>query len=80
MKGYLGRQRMKFEATFAFTMLEPWEKLLCMIIFTFFTLLVLSGLYRYLPEHLFIMQKRASYYLWGQGGDERILKQFVDSS
>jgi hypothetical protein len=29
LKNYLGRQRTKFEATLAFSMLEPWEKILC---------------------------------------------------
>ncbi|KAI6013360.1 hypothetical protein PISMIDRAFT_677159 [Pisolithus microcarpus 441] len=79
MKDYLWRQRTKLEATLAFSMMEPWEKLLCMVIFTLFTLLLISGLYQYLPEHLFIMQRRASYYLWGQDGDERLLRQWVDS-
>ncbi|KIK99155.1 hypothetical protein PAXRUDRAFT_132660, partial [Paxillus rubicundulus Ve08.2h10] len=80
LKNYLGRQRTKFEATLAFSMLEPWEKILCMIIFTFFTLLVASGLYQYLPQHLFIMQQRATYYLWGQDSDDRLLRHLVDSS
>ncbi|KAF9223509.1 hypothetical protein BS17DRAFT_145176 [Gyrodon lividus] len=113
LKNYLLRQRTKFEATLAFSMLEPWEKILCskyilsllpnqtpaithlftciiirrkshrelaVIIFTFFTLLVASGLYQYLPQHLFIMQQRATYYLWGQDGDDRLLRHLVDSS
>lgn len=28
LKNYLWRQRTKFEATLAFSMLEPWEKIL----------------------------------------------------
>ncbi|KAF9234121.1 hypothetical protein BU15DRAFT_52984 [Melanogaster broomeanus] len=80
LKNYISRQRTKFEATLAFSMLEPWEKVLCMIIFTFFTLLVVSGLYRFLPQHLFIMQQRATYYIWGQSADDRLLRHLVDSS
>jgi hypothetical protein len=53
---------------------------LAVIIFTFATLLVASGLYQYLPQHLFIMQQRATYYLWGQDGDDRLLRHLVDSS
>ncbi|KAI6009319.1 hypothetical protein EDC04DRAFT_2581609 [Pisolithus marmoratus] len=79
IKNYFWRQRTKLEATFAFSMMEPWEKLLCMVIFTFFTLLLISGLYQYLPEHISTMQRRASYYLWGQDGDDWLVKQWVES-
>ncbi|KAH7884638.1 Maf1 regulator-domain-containing protein [Phlebopus sp. FC_14] len=51
-----------------------------MIIFTSLTLLVISGLYQYLPQHLFDMQKRATYYIWGQDGDDRLLRKWVESS
>ncbi|KAH0833101.1 hypothetical protein J3R83DRAFT_12094, partial [Lanmaoa asiatica] len=80
LRNYLWRQRMKFEATLAFSMLEPWEKILSMVIFTFLTLLLASGLYRYLPQHMSIMRQRATYYLWGQDGDDRLLRHLVDPS
>ncbi|KAG8213246.1 hypothetical protein J3R82DRAFT_11715, partial [Butyriboletus roseoflavus] len=80
LRNYLSRQRLKFEATLAFSMLEPWEKILSMIIFMFFTLLLVSGLYQYLPQHVSIMRQRATYYLWGQDGDERLLRHLVDTS
>jgi hypothetical protein len=41
------------------------------------TVLVLTGLYQYLPQHLRIMQRRAMYYLWGQEGDGRLLWQWI---
>jgi hypothetical protein len=37
--------------------------------------LFLVGLFKYLPEHVLIMQRRLMYYLWGQEGDERFLWQ-----
>ncbi len=40
-----------------------------------FCLLVISGLFKYLPHHLNVMQRRAVYYLWGQEGDPRVLWQ-----
>lgn len=44
----------------------------------FFTLLLVSGLYQYLPQHISIMRQRAIYYLWGQDGDDRLLRHLVD--
>ncbi|KAH7919519.1 hypothetical protein BV22DRAFT_1022861 [Leucogyrophana mollusca] len=79
MRDYLWRQRVKFESTLALTMLEPWEKLLCLIIISTLTMLVVTGLYSYLPQHLVDMQHRATYYLWGQEGDEHFLRQWVES-
>ncbi|KAN0093029.1 hypothetical protein V8E55_003813 [Tylopilus felleus] len=111
LREYLWRQRTKFEATIAFSMLEPWEKILsskysfhtdhvlhdasrvsgsslhkisyeksAVLIFTFLALLLASGVYRYLPQHVSIMHQRATYYLWGQDGDDRLLRHFVDPS
>ncbi|KAG1773510.1 hypothetical protein EDD22DRAFT_206019 [Suillus occidentalis] len=69
VKDYLWRQRVKFESTLALSMLEPWEKILCLIIFSLLTMLVMIGLFQYLPQHVMVMQRRAIYYLWGQEGD-----------
>ena len=44
-------------------------------IFSLVFALFLVGLFKYLPEHVFIMQRRLMYYLWGQEGDERFLWQ-----
>lgn len=46
-------------------------------IFVSLFILVLTGLFRYLPRHLVVMQRRAVYYLWGQEGDERLLWQWL---
>lgn len=49
-------------------------------IFTLFALLLASGLYQYLPQHVSIMRQRATYYLWGQDSDDRLLRHLVDPS
>ncbi|KAJ8590724.1 hypothetical protein M405DRAFT_789951 [Rhizopogon salebrosus TDB-379] len=77
VKDYLWKQRVKFESTLALSMLEPWEKLLCLIIFSLLTLLVMIGLFQYLPQHVVVMQRRAMYYLWGQEGD--VLRSWVEA-
>ncbi|KIK63907.1 hypothetical protein GYMLUDRAFT_40116 [Collybiopsis luxurians FD-317 M1] len=58
-------------------MLEPWEKLLLLIIFlTTFTLLV-TGIVRYLPHHLSVMKGRAVYYIWGGETEESSVLQWI---
>jgi hypothetical protein len=39
-------------------------------------ILVLVGIVKYMPQHLFIMHRRAVYYLWGEEGDQRLLGQW----
>ncbi|KAF8121777.1 hypothetical protein EV363DRAFT_871857 [Boletus edulis] len=70
---YVWRQRTKFEATLAFSIMEPWERILSMIIYTFFAILLVSGLYHYLPHHVSIMCQRAIYYLWGEAGHKSLV-------
>lgn len=53
------------------SMLEPWEKVLMVTIFTVSFVFVVAGLFKYLPHHLDVMHHRAVYYLWGQDGDAR---------
>jgi len=57
---------MWFEATFAFTHLEPWEKTLLLTIGFIISFLVFSAVFRYLPQHLRIMHGRTVYYLYGK--------------
>lgn len=53
-----------------------FTSLLCIVtILGFFCFLVISGLFKYLPHHLDLMQRRAAYYLWGKEGDPMILWQ-----
>ncbi|KAF8066779.1 hypothetical protein FPV67DRAFT_1496409 [Lyophyllum atratum] len=70
---FLWRRRMWFESTFVLSMLEPWEKILLLTIFVVLFILITMGLFKYLPQHVVIMHRRALYYLWGQEGDERLL-------
>ncbi|VDC03777.1 unnamed protein product [Peniophora sp. CBMAI 1063] len=63
--GLLFRWRLWFESTFVFTLLEPWEKgLLLVIAGVIFTLLAI-GIFRYLPQHMAFLYRRATYYFLG---------------
>jgi len=73
---FFWRRRIWFESTFVLSLLEPWEKLLIISILAMTCMLVLTGLFKYLPQHIIIMQRRAMYYIWGQEGDELILWQW----
>ncbi|KAG7095156.1 hypothetical protein E1B28_005935 [Marasmius oreades] len=67
---YSWRIRMWIEGTFVLHMLEPWEKLLILLIFLVSLVLLMTGVVRYLPHHLSVMQRRSAYYLWGNENDE----------
>ncbi|KAF9450370.1 hypothetical protein P691DRAFT_665454 [Macrolepiota fuliginosa MF-IS2] len=71
LRMFLWRQRMWFESTFVLSMLEPWEKVLLLSIIGISFLLIVTALFKYLPHHIDVMQRRAVYYLWGQEGDTR---------
>ncbi|KAJ3873791.1 hypothetical protein F5051DRAFT_418426 [Lentinula edodes] len=74
---WVWRVHMWIEGTFSLAMLEPWEKLLLLIIFlTAFTLLA-TGIVRYLPHHMLVMKGRAVYYLWGSQGGESLVVQWL---
>ncbi|OCH92425.1 hypothetical protein OBBRIDRAFT_726809 [Obba rivulosa] len=61
----LWRKRIWFETTFGFSFLEPWEKVMMVtIVYTLLTL-VLTGLYKFLPQYLTLLQRRTAYYLHG---------------
>ncbi|KAH7106233.1 hypothetical protein BKA62DRAFT_765800 [Auriculariales sp. MPI-PUGE-AT-0066] len=64
---WLWTRRMRFEATYAVSMLEPWEKLLVLIIATTLSYLFMSGVVRFLPQHLVFLKSRATYYFAGDG-------------
>ncbi|KAF8960646.1 hypothetical protein BDZ97DRAFT_1832923 [Flammula alnicola] len=74
---FLWRRRMWFESTFVLSMLEPWEKILLLTMFALLLFLVFTGVLKYLPQHLVFLRRRATYYLWGQEGDERLLWQWL---
>ncbi|KAK0195154.1 hypothetical protein F5146DRAFT_923521 [Armillaria mellea] len=64
---FFWRWRIWFEATFAFTVLEPWEKMVLLIVFISVTF-CLTVLFKYLPQQIEQMKRHAIYYLWGQEG------------
>ncbi|KAJ8488606.1 hypothetical protein ONZ45_g10875 [Pleurotus djamor] len=74
---FFWKRRVWFEATFAFSMLEPWEKIMLFMIMFVFAALFLTGAVKYFPTHLSIMRRRAVYYLIGQEGDEYLLWQWL---
>ncbi|KAJ3517580.1 hypothetical protein NMY22_g13935 [Coprinellus aureogranulatus] len=74
---WVWRWRMWFEATFVLSMLEPWEKIMMVCIFLVMSALCTYTVITYLPHHLTLMKRRATYYLVGQEGDERLLWQWA---
>ncbi|KAJ7601019.1 hypothetical protein C8J56DRAFT_814053 [Mycena floridula] len=66
---FIWRRRMWFESTFVLSMLEPWEKVFLLTIFGLLFTLFMTGLLRYLPQHISVMLGRTRYYLWGQEGE-----------
>ncbi|KAI0261236.1 hypothetical protein BC834DRAFT_795277, partial [Gloeopeniophorella convolvens] len=62
---FFWRWRLWFEATFAISMLQPWEKGLIVVFMLIFWGLLLTGIYRYLPYHLEFLYRRGVYYLSG---------------
>jgi len=67
---YIWRKRLWFETTFALSMLQPWEKLVLVIVVNTLLVLLVTGLYFYLPTHLTFLVGRAKYYLLGQDNPE----------
>ncbi|KAL6302928.1 hypothetical protein BKA93DRAFT_703001, partial [Sparassis latifolia] len=62
---FLWRRRLWFETTFALSMIQPWEKVLVLLISYATLLFVLLAAYAYLPAHLTYLRARAAYYLLG---------------
>ncbi|KAF4566291.1 hypothetical protein EYR36_011707 [Pleurotus pulmonarius] len=74
---FFWRRWMWFEATFVFSMLEPWEKVMLLMMAFIFTSLFFTGMVKYFPPHVTLMRRRAMYYLLGQEGDEYLLWQWL---
>ncbi|EGN98946.1 hypothetical protein SERLA73DRAFT_181689 [Serpula lacrymans var. lacrymans S7.3] len=81
MQGYFQRRILRIEATFGISMLEPWEKFFYLTVVFLLAILVFTGLYQYLPQHLIDMQRRVTYYLWGGSeSEERLLQHLWDAT
>ncbi|GLB41050.1 putative small subunit of serine palmitoyltransferase-like [Lyophyllum shimeji] len=74
---FLWRTRMWIESTFAFTVMEQWEKLLVLTIFTVTFFIVMAWLIEALPQRLVLTYHRAIYYLWGHEGNGRIITEWA---
>ncbi|KAF8634750.1 hypothetical protein AX15_000716 [Amanita polypyramis BW_CC] len=61
----LWRWRVWIEATFVLSMLEPWEKLLLITLFTSLNFFVIAGIVIYFPHHLLYLRERTVYYVCG---------------
>ncbi|KAL4250176.1 hypothetical protein ABKN59_006507 [Abortiporus biennis] len=62
----LWRWRVWFEITFALSMLQPWEKVVIMLMLHISLMFFMSTAYYYLPSHFAIIKTRTLYYLLGQ--------------
>ncbi|KAL4063561.1 hypothetical protein V8B97DRAFT_1523233 [Scleroderma yunnanense] len=58
-------EKVRFETTLGLSALEPWESAIFLTVFSLFLFLLLRGIYYTFPSYLFVMQKRAVYYLRG---------------
>ncbi|KAG6328037.1 hypothetical protein ID866_11051 [Astraeus odoratus] len=65
LRHYLWRWKILIETTFAINALEPWEKLIFFSVLAFFSFFLFRGVCCILLSQLFIIQRRAAYYLWG---------------
>lgn len=63
---YLWRKRLWFETTFALSMLQPWEKVLLLTVWSTLLILLATGFWLYFPHHLAFVVGRTKYYLLGQ--------------
>ncbi|KAL1679544.1 hypothetical protein EV122DRAFT_277124 [Schizophyllum commune] len=66
----LWRWKIWVEGTLIFSMLEPWEKILITSIFLVLFSLIFTAIFKYLPQHVLVMHRRAVYYIWGEGNAE----------
>ncbi|CDO76395.1 hypothetical protein BN946_scf184937.g9 [Trametes cinnabarina] len=65
LAAFLWRRRVWLEVTFALSMLEPWEKILIMLVLYATFIFLAIGAVLYLPHHIAFLQSRAAYYLFG---------------
>ncbi|KAH0833100.1 hypothetical protein J3R83DRAFT_12093, partial [Lanmaoa asiatica] len=77
IRNYLWRRKLVIETTFAINALEPWEKLIFFSVLSLLAFLLFRGVCRIFPSQLFVLQQRASYYLWGHDADDRLLRHWV---
>ncbi|KAI0764684.1 hypothetical protein C8Q74DRAFT_1205469 [Fomes fomentarius] len=74
---FLWRQRIWIETTCGLSLLEPWEKLLVLTILHLFLTLLCTGVYKFAPQQVSQLYRRALYYLFGISGDGSELRRLV---
>ncbi|KAK7689580.1 hypothetical protein QCA50_007372 [Cerrena zonata] len=62
---FLWRRRIWLETTFGLSLLEPWEKILVLVIIYLIVTLMLAGLYEFIPQQITPLYNRLLYYLFG---------------
>ncbi|KDQ51899.1 hypothetical protein JAAARDRAFT_139577, partial [Jaapia argillacea MUCL 33604] len=70
---FIDRRITWVNATFALSMLEPWERFVMWTLWSFLLILFITGVFKYLPHHLSFIQRRTTYYMFGHEGDMRVL-------
>ncbi|KAI0073844.1 hypothetical protein K474DRAFT_1602620 [Panus rudis PR-1116 ss-1] len=63
---FLWRKRIWIESTMGLSVLEPWEKILVLVVFYLTLTLVITGLYKLVPQQTVQLQKRLLYYFLGE--------------
>ncbi|OJA18886.1 hypothetical protein AZE42_06284 [Rhizopogon vesiculosus] len=66
---HVWRYKVVIETTLAISVLEPWEKVVFLIVLSLLALLLATGCVRFLPLQFVGMRYRLAYYLWGNEGN-----------
>lgn len=67
---FLWRRRMWVETTMGLSVLEPWEKVMILLIFYLLLTITATGVYRFLPQQLDVLHQRMAYYFFGHEADK----------
>lgn len=62
---FFWRWRVWLETTFALSMMQPWEKVFVVVVGYVLFVLLLAGVWLYLPQHFAYVHGRTMYYLLG---------------
>ncbi|KAF9443473.1 hypothetical protein P691DRAFT_679454, partial [Macrolepiota fuliginosa MF-IS2] len=63
------RLQLWFECTFGLTVMDPWEQMVVLTLFTIVSSLVYTGLVYYFSQQLAGLQRGMMYYLWGHADE-----------
>ncbi|KAL4255034.1 hypothetical protein AB1N83_013545 [Pleurotus pulmonarius] len=78
------RWHIRMEASFAITVMEPWEKVVVLSVLAILFTLIVVSLIKFVPRQLITMQRRAVYYIWGHeaeaGGINKLWPSLLNST